>query len=130
MIYLEKLQKMEPDLRKTIACGYWTGGDDSIERVIIEESDAINVLSSDAVIKDLNRRINTYHPKIKKLFHGHKVGFAYISNKRWMDWFAIFPPLMAEPVIMSKISMYKEMPISLPLDYSKNWMNLQKGTRP
>jgi hypothetical protein len=81
MIYLKKLQKMEPDLRKTIACGYWAGGDDSIERVIIEESDAINVLSSDAVIMDLNRRISLYHPGIAKLFHGHKVGIAYISRE-------------------------------------------------
>lgn len=81
MIYLEKLQQLEPDLRKTIACGYWPGGDDSIERVIIEESDAINVLSSEAVINDLSRRISQYNPKIKKLFHGHKVGIAYISRE-------------------------------------------------
>ena len=81
LIYLEKLQKMEPDLRKTIACGYWTGGDDSIERTIIEESDAINVLGSDAVIDDLDRRIRKYNPKIKKLFHGHKIGIAYISSE-------------------------------------------------
>jgi hypothetical protein len=81
MIYLDKLEKMDSDLRKTIACGYWTGGDDSIEKAIIEKSDAINVLSSDAVIRDLSARIRKYHPGMRKLFHGHKIGIAYISSE-------------------------------------------------
>jgi hypothetical protein len=81
MIYLDKLEKMDPDLRKTIACGYWAGGDERIEKVIIEESDAINILSSDATIKDLSIRIRKQNPGMKKLLHGHKIGIAFISKE-------------------------------------------------
>lgn len=81
MIYLEKMEGIDPDLRKTIACGYWKGGDDSIEKSIIEESDAINILSSDQSIKDLQLRINKYHRGIPSLMHGHKIGIAYISKE-------------------------------------------------
>ena len=81
MIYLKKLETIDPELRKTIACGYWKGGDDLIERQIIEESDAINILSSDHAIKDLQTRIKKYHKGITTLLHGHKIGIAYISRE-------------------------------------------------
>jgi hypothetical protein len=81
MIYLNKLETIDPELRKTIACGYWKGGDDLIERPIIVESDAINILSSDKAIKDLVARIEKYHRGITTLLHGHKIGIAYVSKE-------------------------------------------------
>jgi hypothetical protein len=81
MVYLNKLETIDPELRKTIACGYWKGGDDLIERKIIEESDAINILSSENAIKDLQTRIEKYHKGIRTLVHGHKIGIAYISKE-------------------------------------------------
>jgi hypothetical protein len=81
MIYLDKINSVDPELRKTIACGYWKGGDDSIERLVIEESDAVNILSSDQTIKDLQTRIEKYHRGITTLLHGHKIGIAYISKE-------------------------------------------------
>ena len=81
MIYLDKLEAIDPDLRKTIACGYWKGGDDLIERSIIEESDAINILSSDKAIMDLQARIYKYHRGVTTMLHGHKIGIAYISKE-------------------------------------------------
>lgn len=81
MIYLNKLEETDPGLRNTIACGYWKGGDDLIERHIIEESDAINILSSDQAISDLQDRIKNYHRGITTLLHGHKIGIAYISRE-------------------------------------------------
>lgn len=85
MVYLNKLETIDPDLRKTIACGYWKGGDDTIERPIIEESDAINILSSDQAINDLVNRIKKYHRGITTLLHGHKIGIAYISREFLTD---------------------------------------------
>lgn len=85
LIYLNKLETIDPDLRKTIACGYWKGGDDLIERPIIEESDAINILSSDQAIKDLLTRVEKYHKGITTLLHGHKIGIAYISKEFMND---------------------------------------------
>jgi hypothetical protein len=81
LIYLNKLETVDPDLRRTIACGYWKGGDDVIEKPIIEESDAINILSSDLAINDLLTRIRKYHKGITTLLHGHKIGIAYISKE-------------------------------------------------
>ena len=98
MIYLNKLETIDPDLRKTIACGYWKGGDDSIERPIIEESDAINILSSDQAINDLLTRIGKYHRGITTLLHGHKIGIAYISREFVND------PDRLEPTINGLVS--------------------------
>jgi hypothetical protein len=98
MIYLNKLETIDPDLRKTIACGYWKGGDDSIERPIIEESDAINILSSDQAINDLLTRIGKYHRGITTLLHGHKIGIAYISGEFVND------PDRLEPTINGLVS--------------------------
>jgi hypothetical protein len=81
MIYLDKLKEVDTELRETIACGYWKGGDDEIESTLIKESDAINVLSSDPVVMDLKRRIKQYHTEIIPLFHGHKIGIAYIAQE-------------------------------------------------
>ena len=79
LVYLDKLYEIDPELRNTIACTYWKGGDESIEHTIIKESDAINVLSSDQVIMDLRSRIKKINPGIRSLMHGHKVGIAYID---------------------------------------------------
>lgn len=81
LVYLNKLGEIDKDLRRTIACGYWKGGDDCIERKIIEESDALNILSSDHVIKDILGRVKKYHRGIATLTHGHKIGIAYISGE-------------------------------------------------
>ena len=81
LVYLKKIEEADPELRRTIACGYWKGGDDQVERTIIEESDAINILSSDNAIKDLLSRTKKYHPGITTLLHGHKIGIAYISGE-------------------------------------------------
>jgi hypothetical protein len=81
MVYLNKLNDIYPELRGTIACGYWQGGDQEIEKVVIKESDAINILSSDEVINDLLVRIKQYNPKTTTLLHGHKIGIAYIASE-------------------------------------------------
>lgn len=85
MVYLNKLNDIYPELRKTIACGYWRGGDQEIEKVVIRESDAINILSSDEVIEDLSGRIKQYNPKATTLLHGHKIGIAYIASEFLQD---------------------------------------------
>jgi hypothetical protein len=85
LIYLKKLEEIDADLRKTIACGYWKGGDDLVERKVIEESDAINILSSDHSIKDLTARVGKYHKGITTLLHGHKIGVAYVSKEFILD---------------------------------------------
>lgn len=93
MVYLNKLEAIAPDLRNTIACGYWKGGDNGIERKIIEESDAINILSSDHVINDLKHRIGKYHRGITTLTHGHKIGIAYVSKEFLNDEELLEPTL-------------------------------------
>ncbi len=81
LVYLDKLSEIDPELRNTVACTYWKGGEESIEETIIKKSDAINVLSSDQVIEDLRSRIKKINPGIKSLMHGHKVGIAYIDSE-------------------------------------------------
>ena len=80
LLYLDKLNSINPALRKTMICGYWKGGDDRVEQPILRNSDAVNILSSDAAIEDLKSRIRKYNPNLKALYHGHKIGIAYISS--------------------------------------------------
>lgn len=80
MVYLKKLEQLNPVLRDTIAAGYWKGGDEEIERVILANSDAVNVLGSEQTINDIQRRKNKYSPESIFLGHGHKIGVAYISS--------------------------------------------------
>lgn len=80
LLYLDKLNSINPALRKTMICGYWKGGDDHIEAPIIKRSDAVNILSSDAAIDDLKARIKKYNKSTTALCHGHKIGIAYISS--------------------------------------------------
>jgi hypothetical protein len=80
MVYLAKLNEVAPDLRKTMACGYWKGGDRAIEDAVLKESDAVEVLGSDATVSDVGERAGRLRPGIKVLGHGHKVGAAYIAR--------------------------------------------------
>lgn len=81
MIYLRKLGQINPELRETIAAGYWKGGDEEIERTVLKNSDTINVLGSDKTINDIRLRKDKYSPKSIFLSHGHKIGIAYISSE-------------------------------------------------
>lgn len=80
MLYLNKLKDTDPELRSTVAAGFWKGGDNDIERSIIENSDAINLLGSDYSVKDLGNRIKRYNRKAVYLPHGHKIGVSYVSS--------------------------------------------------
>jgi hypothetical protein len=90
LYYLEKLAEVDSDLRNTMSCAYWKGGDNNVEQTILKQSDTINILSSDFTIKDLKRRSALYNKKLNILEHGHKIGFAYISkeflqNAEWLE---------------------------------------------
>jgi hypothetical protein len=61
-------------------CGYWKGGDDHIEAPIIRNSDAVNILGSDAAIDDIRIRIKKYNRNMTALYHGHKIGIGYVSS--------------------------------------------------
>lgn len=85
LVYLDRLASIDPELRKTMACGYWKGGDEAIERHIIEESDVLNILGSNQSINDLSIRSKKLHPGIRVLSHGHKIGLAYVSKEFLTD---------------------------------------------
>lgn len=86
MIYLAKMAEFAPHVRRTMACGYWKGGDRAIEEVVLADSDAVNVLGSDATIRDVAERARRLRrgsgrgsgPRI--LAHGHKIGAAYVAR--------------------------------------------------
>jgi hypothetical protein len=81
MIYLAKLGELAPDLRETMACGYWKGGDRAIEDGLLAASDAVNVLGSDATVREVAARARRLGRRPVVLGHGHKVGAAYISRE-------------------------------------------------
>jgi hypothetical protein len=80
MIYLDMIEKIDPELRKTVAAGYWKGGDDDLENEILSRSDAVNALGSDETIKDIGRRLKKFSSRAVFLCHGHKIGAAYIAS--------------------------------------------------
>ncbi len=81
MIYLSKMAEIAPLVRQTMACGYWRGGDRAIEDVLLAESDAVNILGSEAAVRDVEERAGRSPRRPIVLGHGHKVGAAYISRE-------------------------------------------------
>jgi hypothetical protein len=81
MLYLSKMAEFAPLVRETMACGYWKGGDRALEDVLLTESDAVNVLGSEATVRDVEARANRLGRRPVVLGHGHKVGAAYISRE-------------------------------------------------
>jgi hypothetical protein len=81
MIYLSKMAELAPEVRATMACGYWRGGDRAVEDVVLAGSDTVNVLGSEATVRDIERRLKRMGPRrAVVLGHGHKVGAAYVSR--------------------------------------------------
>jgi hypothetical protein len=81
MLYLAKMAEFAPLVRETMACGYWKGGDRAIEDVLLAESGAVNVLGSEATVRDVEARAKRLGRRPVVLGHGHKVGAAYISRE-------------------------------------------------
>lgn len=81
MLYLSKMAEIAPLVRATIACGYWKGGDAAVEDRLLAASSAVNVLGSDATVRDVERRARRLGRRPIILGHGHKVGAAYISRE-------------------------------------------------
>ena len=81
MIYLSKMAELAPEVRETMACGYWRGGDRAVEDIVLAGSDTVNVLGSEATVGDVERRFKRIGPRrAVVLGHGHKVGAAYVSR--------------------------------------------------
>ncbi len=81
MLYLSKMAEFAPLVRQTMACGYWKGGDRTLEDVLLSESDAVNVLGSESTVRDIESRAKRLGRRPVILGHGHKVGAAYISRE-------------------------------------------------
>jgi hypothetical protein len=80
MVYLERLGEASPELRRTMACGYWRGGDRTIEDEVMRQSDAVDVLGSDVTVSDVDARARRLRPGVTVLGHGHKIGAAYVAR--------------------------------------------------
>jgi len=81
MLYLAKMAEIAPLVRETMACGYWKGGDRTIEDLLLADSDAVNVLGSEATVRDIERRARRLGHRPVVLGHGHKVGSAFIARR-------------------------------------------------
>ena len=81
MLYLSRMAEFAPLIRQTMACGYWKGGDRALEDLLLAESDAVNVLGSEATVRDIQARAKRLRSRPIVLGHGHKVGAAYISRE-------------------------------------------------
>jgi hypothetical protein len=83
MLYLSKMNEIAPLVRRTIACGYWRGGDRAIEDRLLSASDAINVLGAEGTVRDIEERVKRLarRPAPVVLGHGHKVGAAYVARE-------------------------------------------------
>lgn len=80
MIYLQKMAEIAPLIRETMACGYWKGGDRELEDIVLADSDVVNVLGSEATVRDVTERVRLRRPRPTVLAHGRKIGAAFISR--------------------------------------------------
>jgi len=85
-LFLEKLAEIESDLLNDIYYGYWTGGDEKIEKAVIKRVKAYIAFGSDQAMNALKEKINkknrvSFMKKTGYSLHGHKVSFQVVDEK-------------------------------------------------
>ncbi len=80
MFYVETLNELDPDFRRTMACGYFSGTDD-VNELLFRESDVVVAMGSDETITAIEKRLSKVNPETRLLPHGYKMGFQVISKE-------------------------------------------------
>lgn len=76
-LYQESLSEEDPNLAKTIAIGYWKGGDEEVERIAFDVP-VLVAYGGPQSIRDIKRRV---FPKTKFVPYGHKWSFGCIGRE-------------------------------------------------
>ena len=79
MIYLQSLDDIAPEFRKTIACGYYAGGGE-IEDHLFREADVVMGLGSSETMDAIARKLARVNPQARLLRHGWSLSFHVVSR--------------------------------------------------
>ena len=78
--YLDSIEDVDPDLRKTISAGFWSSGD-NVENKIFSNSDIVTVMGSDETVETIGNKVKINNPNARVLSHPHKRGFHVIGRE-------------------------------------------------
>ncbi|MBN1965260.1 MAG: hypothetical protein JW910_11490 [Anaerolineae bacterium] len=79
MFYLQTLEEIAPEFRRTIACGYYEGGGD-LEGDLMAESDVVMALGSNETMAALTDKLGRVNPRGRMLEHGWSLSFQVVSK--------------------------------------------------
>jgi len=80
LLYGQSIEEVSPELRRTMAIGYWRGGSQDVERHVFRRTDIIDVLGSDTTISSVAAAAKKANRQVRVFAHGHKTGFAIIGH--------------------------------------------------
>ena len=80
MFYLQTLGEVDPDFRKTIACGYFASID-NVNDQLFKNSGVIIAMGSDETMDIIRGRLSQANPKSRLIPHGFRIGFQAIGKE-------------------------------------------------
>lgn len=78
VLFAQTLAEIEPRLAQTIAIAWWKGGEEKLEEVSYEQSEAVIAYGSAKTIENIARNVPAH---VRFYPHGHKVSFGVITNE-------------------------------------------------
>lgn len=79
MYFLNTLDEISPDFRKTIACGYYSKSD-PVNDYLLKESDLVIAMGSDESMHEIKNKLMLLNQSTRFIQHGLKISFQVISK--------------------------------------------------
>lgn len=74
------LEKIDPDLVRSIAIMIWDYQDTALQELIISKADVVLAAAADSTIQQIGQVINNCNPTARYHQHGHKISFTTIGK--------------------------------------------------
>jgi hypothetical protein len=78
VLFAKTLEQIDSRLAQTMAILWWKGGNEELEKVAFQRSEAVIAYGSEQTTKQIAKKIPS---KVRLLIHGQKVSFGIISNE-------------------------------------------------
>lgn len=78
VLFAKTLEELDPKLAETMAIVWWKGGNEELEKVAFQNSEAIIAYGSEQTTTQISQKVPT---GVRLLIHGQKVSFGVITNE-------------------------------------------------
>jgi hypothetical protein len=78
VLFAKTLEELDPKLAQTMAILWWKGGNEELEKVAFQNSEAVIAYGSEQTTTQIAQKVPT---DVRLLIHGQKVSFGVITNE-------------------------------------------------